>query len=184
MRNLSRTAKTLLAGTVLLSLLVFGVVVDFGVNAGVVHHGVTISGLDVGGLTLDETRSALNDHRRRMRHSEVCFSGPGFADCFLPQDVGWFPTEVEINASALEAFEVGRNGGPFVALGERLRAWSRGVDLTWPHSARPAMVTKLIDEWERELLQSDLRLDRARTRAMIKDSLRAWPRRKVPIPIL
>jgi hypothetical protein len=46
------------------------------------------------------------------------------------------------------------------------------------------MVTKLIDEWERELLQSDLRLDRARTRATIKDSLSAWPRRKVPIPIL
>ena len=184
MRNLSRTAKSLLAMAVLLCALMFGIVVDFGVNAGVVHHGVTISGLDVGGLTLDETRSALNDHRRRMRQSEVCFSGHGFEDCFLPQDVGWFPTGVEINQSALEAFEVGRSGGPLVALGERLRAWTRGVDLFWPPSARPAMVTKLIDGWERELLQSDLRLDRARTRAAIKDSLSAWPRRNVPIPIL
>jgi len=183
-RGLSRTVKALLAGGALVCLLMFGIIVDFGVNAGVVHQGVTVSGLDVGGLTLEETQGALSDHRSRMRQSEVCFSSPEFEDCFLPEDVGWFPRGPEIRASALEAFEVGRSGGPFIALGERLRAWSGDVNLTWSPSARPFLVTKIIDKWEKELLPADLRIDRARTRAKIKDSLAAWPRRMVRIPIL
>jgi hypothetical protein len=182
--GLSRTAKVSLAGVVLVCLIVFGIIVDFGINAGVVHQGVTVSGLDVGGLTLEETQSALYDHRSRMRQTEVCFSGPGFEDCLLPEEVGWFPTGPDVRASAEEAFAVGRSEGPLVALGERLRAWSGDIRLSLPHSARPSKVTNLIDEWEQALIESDLRLDRARTRARIKDALAAWPRRTLRLPTL
>ena len=184
MTGLSRAAKASLASAVLVCLLVFGVIVDFGINAGVVHQGVTISGLDVGGLTLEETQSALYQHRSRMRKTEVCFSGPEFEDCFLAADVGWFPTGTDVRATAQKAFDVGRSGRPLVALGERWRAWSGDITLSLPPSARPSKVAKLIDEWEETLAESGVKLDRARTRATIKDSLSAWPRRKVPIPIL
>jgi hypothetical protein len=183
-KELSRTAKVSLGGVVLVCLIVLGIIVDFGVNAGVVHQGVTVSGLDVGGLTLEETQSALNDHRSTMRDKEVCFSVSGFEDCFLPEEVGWFPREQEIKGSALKAFEVGRKGGPLVALGERLRAWSGDIRLSLPHSSKPAKVTNLIDELEQALLESDVRLDRARTRARIKDALAAWPRRTLRLPTL
>jgi hypothetical protein len=183
-RGLSRAAKVSLAGIIGVCVLLFGIIVDFGINAGVVHRGVTISGLDVGGLTLEETQSALQDHRGRMRQTEVCFSGPDFEDCLLPEDLGWFPRGRKIRASALKAFDVGRRGGPLTALRERLRAWSGDIKLSFPPSAKPSKVTDVIDEWEQELLESDLRLDRARTRARIKDALAAWPRRMVRIPIL
>jgi hypothetical protein len=183
-RGLSRTAKVSLAGIIGVCVLLFGIIVDFGINAGVVHRGVTISGLDVGGLTLEETQRALNDHRSRMRQTEVCFSGPDFEDCLLPDDFGWFPRGGEIRTSALKAFDVGRSGGPLTALRERLQAWSGDIKLSLPHSARPSKVTDVIDEWEQELLESDLRLDRPRTRARIKDALAAWPRRTLQLPTL
>ena len=184
MRGLSRTAKASLAGVVLLCLLVFGVIVDFGINAGVVHQGVTVSGLDVGGLTLEETQSALYQHRSRLRQTEVCFSGPEFEDCYLPEDVGWFPSGTDLTATAQKAFDVGRSGGPLVALGERFRAWSGDITLSLPPSAKPSKVTDVLDEWEQELLESDLRLDRARSRATIKESLATWPRIELGIPTL
>jgi len=183
-RGLSRTAKASLAGVTVICLLVFGIVVDFGINAGVVHQGVTVSGLDVGGLTLEETQSALNNHRSRMRQTEVCFSGPDFEDCLLPEDLGWFPRGNDIRTAALEAFDVGRAGGLLTALRERLRAWSGDIRLSLPHSARPSKVTNIIDEWEQALLESDLRLDRPRTRASIKDALATWPRRMLRLPTL
>jgi len=182
MKGLSRTAKALLAGVILVCLIVFGIIVDFGINAGVVHQGVTVSGLDVGGLTLEDTQSALYDHRSEMRRTEVCFSGPGFEDCLPPEDFGWFPTGPDVRASAQEAFDVGRTEGPLVALGERLRAWTGDITLSFPPSTKPSKVTDVIDEWEQRLLELDVRLDRARTRATIKDSLAAWPRIEMQIP--
>jgi hypothetical protein len=182
--TLSRTAKALFALAALFGLFVFGIIVDLGVNAGVVHRGVTVSGLGVGGLTLDETQSALNDHRSRMRRSEVCFTAPEFEDCLLPEAFGWFPDAGEIESTAESAYEVGRSGGPLVAMGDRFRAWSGDVNLSWPPTARPSRVTQVIDEWERELAESDLVIDRPRTRARIKDALETWPRRSVPLPLL
>lgn len=184
MRGLSRTAKVSLAGIIGVCVLLFAIILDFGINAGVVHRGVTINGLDVGGLTLEETQSALQDHRGRMRQAEVCFSGPDFEDCLLPEDFGWKPSEERIRTVALEAFDVGRTGGPLTALRARLRAWSGDIKLSLPHSAKPWMVTNVIDEWEQELLESDFRLDRPRTRARIKDALAAWPRRTLQLPTL
>jgi len=183
-RGLSRTAKASIAGVTALFLILFGIVVDLGINAGVVHHGVTVSGLDVGGLTLEETQSALLDHRGRMRQAEVCFSGPDFEDCLLPEDFGWFPSEGRIRTVALEAYDVGRIGGPLSALRERVRAWSGDVDLSLPHSVRPWMVTNVIDEWEQTLIESDLRLDREGARTTIKDALAAWPRILLRLPTL
>jgi hypothetical protein len=183
-RGLSRRAKASIAGVTVLSLILFGIVVDLGINAGVVHHGVTVSGQDVGGLTLEETQSALKDHRGRLRQAEICFSGPDFEDCRLPEDFGWFPSEERIRTVALEAFDVGRTGGPLTALRERLRAWSGGIKLSFPHSVQPLMVTNVIDEWEQTLIESDLRLDRERARARIKDALTAWPRRTFRLPTL
>jgi len=183
-RGLSRTAKASIAGATALCLVLFVIVVDLGINAGVVHHGITVSGLDVGGLTLEETQSALQDHRARMRRAEVCFSGPDFEDCLLPEDFGWFPSEERIKTVALEAFDVGRTGGPLTALRARLRAWSGDVKLSLPHAVQPLRVSDVIDEWERNLIESDLRLDREEARARIKDALAAWPRSTFRLPTL
>lgn len=184
MKGLSRTAKASLAGVILVCLLLFGVIVDFGINAGVVHKGVTVSGLDVGGLTLEETQSALYEHRSRLRQTEVCFSGPEIDDCFLPEDVGWFPSGTDLRATAQKAFDVGRSGGPLVALGERWRAWSGEITLSLPPSAKPSKVTDVLDEWEQELSESNLSLDRGRSRATIKESVATWPRIVLRIPTL
>ena len=184
MRGLSRTAKVSIGAVTALCLILFGVVVELGINAGVVHHGVTVSGLDVGGLTLEEAQGALHKHRGRMRQAEVCFTGPDFEDCLLPEDFGWFPSEERIRAVALEAFDVGRTGGPLTALRERLRAWSGDIKLSLPNSVQPLMVTNVIDGWEQTLLESDLRLDREGARARIKDALAAWPRSTFHLPTL
>ena len=184
MRGLSRTAKASIAGATALCLVLFVIIVDLGINAGVVHHGVTVSGLDVGGLTLEEAQSALYHHRGRMRQAEVCFSRPDFEDCLPPEDFGWFPSEERIRAVVLEAYDVGRTGGPLTALRDRLRAWSGDTKLSLPHSVQPWRVTNIIDEWEQTLIESDLRLDREEARARIKDALAAWPRRTLRLPTL
>jgi hypothetical protein len=179
-KNLSGVGRLMLTLAALLGVLAFIVIVDFGVNAGVVHQGVTVEGFDVGGLTVEEAQTALSRRRSALRAESICFTYGDFRACILPDDVGWFP---DVVATAQRAFDVGRDGGPITALGDRARAWTGDADVVWPSGPRNALVTPLIREWRSELRALGVKLNAKRMRAAIRRSIVTLPRGDVPFPL-
>lgn len=183
MPELSPAARVVAALLALVSLAGYGAVVEAGWHAGVVHSGVRVAGLDLGGLTLEEAQAALNEHRSRLRDAPICFFSPEFRDCTTPGDLNWFPPFRSIAAMARRAYGVGRTGGPAEIVRMRLKAYTRGVDLRWRFPPGWRATTRQIDRWEIQLEALGYTLDRAKMRYKIKRAISTWPRRPLRFPV-
>jgi hypothetical protein len=158
------------------------VILDLGVSAGRVHHGVEISGLDLGGLTEREAAAALTARAEEMRATPVVFfRGPGIRLSLSPKDVRWKPLPED---TARAAMRIGRERAPLGALVDRVAGWLRGVRLDWVGHAAPGKVSRYVDRVEGVMGNVGLQLDRARFRYKIKRGLRAWPRQALRIPAI
>src|SRR3712207_6291927 len=124
-------ARIALVLAVLAAVAAYVVVVDLGVNAGRIHYGVEIRrGLDVGGMTPSEADELLKERAKLMLEDDILLGGQGVSVRFYPQQpesaadevlvAGWAPRRGE---TIEHAMAVGREGGPFGALGERWNAW-------------------------------------------------------------
>lgn len=180
MSNLSTMTKSVLGAGALVGLLGFFLIAELGLNAGLVHHGVTIGGYEVSGLTLKELEEKLEERGALLRASEVCFARDLVELCVDPMDIGWRP---EPGATALEAFEVGRADLLVGALRERITAWVDGVNVQWKGGPNAARVTQLLDRWETDLAAEGLDLKRGGMRYKIRRAIVTFPRRTLKIPI-
>lgn len=181
----NRSARIALVVGIVLALLGYLFVLEFGVNAGRIHYGVEIRGdLDVGGMTPAEADEVLKERAQLMLEDEIVLDGQGVSVRFFPREpefstedvlvAGWAPGRAAtINA----AMAVGREDGPITALVDRSRAWFGKVKVGWKGHARAFRVTKIIDEVERLGAKEDLSLDRAALRLKIRRVLNSWPRR-------
>jgi hypothetical protein len=180
--KLSVPARIALALIAVIGLLTYLILVDLGVNAGRIHHGVWVDGVDVGGLTESEAVDEL-----KLRAREI-FEGPGvtfgledssFTYRISAQEVGWVP---QSGAAADAAMNVGRNDAPFGALGDRIRAYFGRERIQWG-STDADFVTGVLDDLESLLAGRGLRLDRAKMRYKIRNAI-LRPQRTWRIPIL
>jgi hypothetical protein len=162
-------------------LVLYLVIVDLGVSAGRIHHGVEIAGFDVGGMTGREAAQILTARVKRMRDTPVIFFAPRIRLALDPKEVKWWPRPRE---TAHEAMRVGRDNAPFGALADRFRGWVDGVRLDWAGHAVPSKVTAYVDYVERRVKELGFELDRGKFRYKIKRALRRWPRRALRIPVL
>ncbi len=178
--KLSPLAKGVFVLAVLLGLCLYAVVVDFGVNAGRIHHGVSVDAVDVGGLTLLEAAHALDERAARLARLPVVFEVQGFTKALTPEEVGWNPSSFR---NAQLAMAVGRTGGPLVALRDRIDAWVRGIEIPWRGGPDARKVTALLHEWDREARRAGLEIRRGLLRYRIRKALNTWPRRKFTIPV-
>ncbi|MDQ4145208.1 MAG: hypothetical protein M3198_16005 [Actinomycetota bacterium] len=181
----NRGARIALSLGILVALLGYALVVEFGVNAGRIHYGVEIRGdLAVGGMTPAEADDVLKERAQLMLEDEIILGGQGVEVRFYPQapelstdDVlaaGWAPGRA---ATIEAALAVGRDEGPFNAIAERWNAWMGGVKVGWKGHARAFRVTKIIDEVERLGQKRGLTVDRPALRLKIRRALNSWPRR-------
>jgi len=106
----------------------FLLIVEFGLSAGQVHHGVTVSGFEVGGMTLNELEDSLREREQTLGTERVCFFRDDLTLCVTPDELGW---RVQPNLTAQRAYQVGRTDFPLGALGERVAAWVDGVNVKW-----------------------------------------------------
>jgi hypothetical protein len=182
---IKRKARIVLALGVLVAVMGYLLVVEFGVNAGRIHFGVEIrGGLDVGGMTPAEADEILQARAQEMLAEEIVLGGQGISVSFYPQQpefasedvlvAGWAPGRA---ATIEAALAVGREGGPLDALGERWKAWIGGVKIGWKGHARAFRVTKIIDRVEELGAEEGLALDRPALRLKIRRALNSWPRR-------
>lgn len=180
MNNLATSTRLALTALALVGSIGFLLILEFGVSAGRVHHGVTVDGFDVSGLTLNDLQDSLFEKAHALEDEPVCFSHDAIRLCIDPADVGWRMSPRE---TAQQAFDVGRAGFPLGAINERATAWLGGVDVPWEGTARGERVGRVLNEWESILGGRGLELRRFAARQRIYRALGTHPRVIVPLPI-
>ena len=178
--SLPGPAKVLLAISLAVSVLVYLVLLDYGINAGRIHYGVTVDGVDVGGLTEIEAIRALARRGQELRDSPVVITTEGLNCNFVPSQLGWGP---QPGQTAAIAEAVGRDGGPLSALADRVRAWFQGVEVKWADKPRRKRMNAFLDECEREAEGLGLSINRWKLRKRVRRSIVTWPRRPFDIPV-
>lgn len=149
------------------------VIVDLGINAGRIHYGVSVEKVDVGGLSAPEAVDRLRDHGLRLKSTAITFSAPG-ADCsFVPAQLGWGPQPADTTKIALA---VGRDGGPFGALADRVRSWLGGVKVGWAGKPDPDEMEDFLDECERSASGQGFDINREQLRYKVRRAIVTWPR--------
>jgi hypothetical protein len=178
--KLSRTAKVILSLSGLLGLLLFVVIVDLGVNAGQIHHGVRIDHLNVGGLTEVEATRLLGRRGREMSQTPIRFQSGSVKCTFLPSQAGWVP---KVHRTVAEALSVGREGSLLHAAGQRIKAWFGGVRIEWPDLPNRHRVAAILDHCQEIARSAGVEIARWSMRLRIRSALTTWPRPSFRIPL-
>lgn len=178
--NLSTRAKALVGIGLVIGLVVWAVLLDYGINAGRIHYGVHVRGTDVGGMTLEEAIGVLQERGKEMRYEPVVMSAEGIECDFIPGQVGW---RSKPKSTAEAARDVGFRGGLSTSLGERFEAWFTGVPVDWVDTPNPKKVTSVIDDCEEQAEALHLDLDRYKLRLLMRRAIVTWPRRIFQVPV-
>ncbi len=178
--QLTPPVKTVLVLALIVAAVAYLVLLDLAVNAGRVHRGVSVGGLDIGGLNRTEAEAALAARGEEMKETPMIFTSEGFDCRFTPEHVGWGPQEFE---TADAAMAVGREGSWLEAAGDRIEAWTDGIDVDWADAPDPAKVGRELNRCEDLAAAMGVTIDRARLRYKIKRAVVTWPRRPFRIPL-
>ena len=157
------------------------VLIDLGINAGRVHSGVRVDGVDVGGLTLAEAVALLEDAGEDLKGQEVIPTAEGFDCRFTPREVGWGPQPFD---TVRMAMRVGRDDAPFGALADRVRAYLGGIEIEWAGMPSRRKVGRLLDTCEQQAAGLGVVIDRRALRAEIRRALASSTRRTFEIPLM
>lgn len=179
--QLSPAVKTIVVLFLVAAVVAYALLLEFAINAGRVHRGVSVAGYEVGGLNYAEAAAALNERGTQMKLEPMIFTTEGFDCRFTPEDIGWGPQPSD---TADAAMEVGRRGGVLNALAERLEAWTDGVTIDWAGTPDAAKVGRELNRCEKQAAGLGLEIDRARLRYTIRRTIVTWPRAPVPIPLV
>lgn len=178
--NLSTTTKVAIGAFLVVALFGWVVLLDYGINAGRIHYGVHVRGIDVGGMTPEEATEVLQERGEDLRYEPVVFSAEGMNCSFIPDNVGWGPKP---KSTAEKASEVGFRGGLVTSLGDRLRAYLDGVRVDWAGEPKFWKVTPLIDDCEKQANALQLELDRYKLRRRMRRAIVTWPRKIFEVPV-
>lgn len=173
-------AKVLVAFLLVLGVGAYLILMDLGINAGRIHHGVSVGGITIGGMTFDEAKAELQETGSEIRFRPVVLSAEGMDCSFIPDELGWGPKP---KRTAETARDVGFSGGLLSALRDRITAYFSGVEVEWADKPNPVKVTELIDECEEQADGVGVELNRYKLRRRIARAIVTWPRRVFQIPV-
>jgi len=178
--TLSLRAKISLALLILLGVVVYGLVLDLGINAGRIHHGVYVRDINLGGLTKEEAFERLIARGLELEDEPVLVTREGVGCHFVPSDLGW---EAKPFETAIAAYRIGRGEESFEALSTRIRAWFGGVSIDWKDEIDRRAMRTLLDDCEEQAQAIGYEVRRYRLRKRIARAITTWPRSPVNIPI-
>ena len=178
--NVSRRVKLLVVATLIVGAAVYLALLDYGLNAGRIHYGVHVRGVNVGGLTVQEAVGVLKTNGRRLQSAPVVFSAEGMECSFVPDDLGWRPKP---KTTSERARDVGFTGGLLEAVGDRLRAYFTGVELQWEGATSERKVDALIADCDEQADALGLELNEPELKARIERAIVTWPRQIFEVPV-
>jgi vancomycin resistance protein YoaR len=112
-------------GLFLVLLFALGVGYDF-VYSGQVFPGVWTGGVDLSGLTQEQTAAALSDRLTYPETGKIVFRNGQDVWIARPADLG---LTLDVQASAQAAYGLGRQGNPLKRLADKFGAWYTGRNL-------------------------------------------------------
>ena len=177
---LSPTAKVVLAVATLLALVVYLVILDYGVNAGRIHYGVQVAGIDLGGMTQEEAFEVLSEREEQLEKQPVLVTREGLTCHFEPTEIGWRGRPF---VTSVAAYRIGRGESRIQALGVRIKAWLTGTTLDWADQVSGPALSKILDLCERNAEGLGLDIRRYLLRQRMRDAITQWPRQPVQIPV-
>jgi hypothetical protein len=182
MKQLSLRARLVLAAVASLGICAYLVIADLGMNAGLIHSGVSVGEVEVGRMTGGEAFEALQDAGTEMAAAPVVFTTDGLPlYSWLPDELGWRP-----QASLLveRALKVGRRHALSKSLSERWSGYFGGVTIKWE---RPKgwRVTRAVDDVSADAALINLDVDETRMARLLRHAVRSWPRKELyQIPLM
>ena len=178
--TLSLRAKISLTVLILVGIVAYLLVVELGVNAGRIHHGVHVRDMNLGGLTREEAFDRLIDRGLELEAEPVLVTRENVSCHFIPTELGW---EAKPFETAIAAYRIGRGEEMFKALGTRIRAWFSGVTIDWADELNPEAMSELLDRCEMHARAVGYEVRRYRLRQKIARAITTWPRTPVNIPV-
>lgn len=105
----------------------------YGLNraltADVIGRNVSIAGVDVAGLTIDEALATMTTHGDLLSGTQIPVEADGNVGEVSPLSIGLSP---DVTSAVADAYSVGRDGGFFGDLGSWLGRLSTAVDVDLP----------------------------------------------------
>ena len=166
--TLSLRARIGLATVTVIGIAAYLTVVDYGINAGRIHHGVDVGGIDVGGLTKEEATELLEETGEGFADSPIILTREGFSCNFVPSELSWDARPFE---TAVAAYRVGRGESWWAALSVRAKAWVAGATVPWNDEVDPGAMKELLDRCESEATGLGYELRRHRLRKLIRAAI-------------
>lgn len=129
-------------------------------HAGKIYPGVSLAGIQLGGLTPAEASDLLARNLLYPQTGKIVFEDGQQIWVASPAELG---LSLDFQSNAQTAYEFGRSGNIFQGMNGKIQAWSRGIDLS------PAMVYKeqyaqdylshIAAQIDRPTLEASLRLE-------------------------
>jgi hypothetical protein len=167
--KLSPAAKVGVGIGALVALVLFAIVVDLGVNAGRIHYGVSVDGVDLGGLTRREAIGELEDRSEDLAADNVILlTAVGLNVGVRPDQLGW---TFNPRGTVRYAYSVGRTDAPFGALSDRVGSWLWGTKVDLRGTWDDLVLRRKIDEWDERLSGLGRPIDRDALEALIRKAV-------------
>ncbi len=132
---------------------------DYSMNAGKIHGGVSVGGVDLGGKTPAQAREILSRQKQREL-GVIHLRGPEGVRALSAQSLGM---NLDVGSSVERAYSVGRSGGVFGDLMDRVRADFGAVKVEPAIDYRPEVAKE-------QVRRMASRLDRSPRNASIRIS--------------
>lgn len=137
-----------IAAGALLVVLVVAYLVDSVIYYGKVHAGVSVAGLDLGGLTHDEAEAALERMVQAAEDNPIVLVSGEKRWKVMPAALN---VSVDLEAGVAAAMEAGRESNLFVDLLRRVRLFLWGTDLPLHGSLNEAALDQVVGQVADEL---------------------------------
>jgi len=127
--------------------------------AGIIFPGVSISGVDLSGLTPNQAASLLNQHLDYPQNGRIVFQDRDQIWQIIPSDLG---LQLDAYNSAQAAYAVGRGGDLISNLGAQFNAWYSGADypplMLYDERIAEAYLTMISDQINRPTIEASIGL--------------------------
>lgn len=133
----------LIAAAVVAGLLVLAVAVEAVASTGKVHPGVTVAGVEIGGMSPDKARSVLDSRLPAKAAEAPVVVKYGESEWQVPSSQ--VALGFDTVATVARAMEVGRSGNTLTSLGQRFNGWFRDIEVDAYPLADEAMVGTTLD---------------------------------------
>jgi vancomycin resistance protein YoaR len=129
---------SLIAIVLVLAMAVALVAVDGATAAGRIRRGVTVGAVDLSGLTAEKAAARLRAAVESIQSRQFEVRAGSASTTLTRAEAG---LGLDVDASVAEALAVGRHG---LLDRDRLRTWTRGVDLPWRARVDEARLSRLL----------------------------------------